>query len=164
VLAVYCDSLGATAGCTICLTQLSLDENSDCGIIGDAWFGSDKAAMALAMKGYNSILHIKKGHGLFLKTFVDDALKDAPRGVWIVLEAAHQNVSLVVIGYMYSTRKTLPLKMHVLLQRYLYSLRNEYTDEWGTFMFAMSIAQILYPIFFKEATLLTSIIRSVSLS
>ena len=41
------------------------------------------------------------------RSIIDDALKDAPGGVWIVLESLHQNVPLVAIGYRYSTRTTL---------------------------------------------------------
>jgi hypothetical protein len=44
---------------------------------------------------------------LFPKNFIDKALNDAPGGVWIVLEATHQGVPLVAIGYRYSTRTTL---------------------------------------------------------
>jgi hypothetical protein len=72
------------------------------------------------MHGYKAILQIKKGHGLFPKQFIKDALKDAPGGVWIVLESTHKNVPLVAIGYRYSTRTTLFLlqqRMHVQQQK-----------------------------------------------
>jgi hypothetical protein len=52
----YCDSLGATAACTLRLTNLALEGDSNSGIMGNAWFGSVKAATALAKKGYKSIL------------------------------------------------------------------------------------------------------------
>jgi hypothetical protein len=103
----YCDTLGATAACTLQLTELALDGNSECGIMGDAWFGSVKAAVALSKKGYKSILPVKTGHGLFPKNFIDDTLKDAPGGVWIILESIHQQVPLLAIGYRYSTLTTL---------------------------------------------------------
>ena len=73
----------------------------------DAWFGSMKAAVALAKEGYKAVLQVKTGNGLFPKKFIEDTLKDAPGGVWIVLEAIHDNVPLIAIGYSYSTRTTL---------------------------------------------------------
>jgi hypothetical protein len=129
----YCDTLGATAACTLRLSELSIDGNTDSGIMGDAWFGSVKAATALAKKGCKAILQVKTGHGLYPKAFIEEALKDAPGGVWIVLESTHLNVPLVAIGYWYSTRTTLffvatkdagttckgnPFEM-------------KYTDDWG---------------------------------
>jgi hypothetical protein len=41
---------GTTAACTLRLTQLALDGNSECGIMGDAWLGSLKSAVALLKK------------------------------------------------------------------------------------------------------------------
>jgi hypothetical protein len=129
----YCDTLGATAACTLRLTELALDGNSECGIMGDAWFGSVKAAVALSKKGYKSILQVKTGHGLFPKKFIDDTLKDAPGGVWIVLESVHQQVPLLAIGYRYSTRTTLFFVATKDSGRTTngnpYEMK--YTDDWG---------------------------------
>jgi hypothetical protein len=63
----YCGTLGATAAYTLRLTELALDGNSECGIMGDVWFGSVKAAVALLKKGFKSILQVKTGHDLFPK-------------------------------------------------------------------------------------------------
>jgi hypothetical protein len=53
------------------------------------------------------VLEVKTGHGLFPKKFIESALEDSPGGVWIVLEAIHDGVPLIAIGYRYSTRTTL---------------------------------------------------------
>jgi Transposase IS4 len=129
----YCDSLGATAACTLRLAELSLIGNTNSGLMGDAWFGSVKAATALAKKGYKAILQIKTGHSLFPKQFIEDALKDAPGGVWIVLESTHQNVPLVAIGYRYSTRTTLffVATKDAGTTKKGNSYEMKYTDDWG---------------------------------
>ncbi len=48
---------------------------------------------------------MKQYHNLFSKDFIEDALKDAPGGVHIVLEGTTRDeVSLVAIGYQYSRK------------------------------------------------------------
>ena len=132
-LGQYCDTLGATAACTLRLSEMSIESNTDSGIMGDAWFGSVKAATALALKGYKAILQVKTGHGLYPKAFIEEALKDAPGGVWIVMESTHQGVPLVAIGYQYSTRTTL----FFVATKDAGSTTNgtpyemKYTDDWG---------------------------------
>ena len=75
---------------------------------GDAWFGSVKAAAALADKGIECIMQVKTGHTLFPKQYVEEALKDTPGGVHIVLKGNHPNGhTLYAIGYCYSSKKTL---------------------------------------------------------
>jgi len=83
------------------------DDRTGAGLRADAWFGSVKAVAALAKKGYKAVLQVKTGHRLFPKKFIESALEDAPGGVWIVLEATHEGVPLIAIGYRYSTRTTL---------------------------------------------------------
>lgn len=77
------------------------------GVRCDAWFGSVKAATALGQKGYKAVLQVKTGHGLFPKKFIEDTLKDAPGGIWIVLQSTFQGIPLIAIGYCYSTHTTL---------------------------------------------------------
>jgi len=105
----HCAELGATAACTLRLMVEVHKDNSQAGagLPVDAWFGSMKAAVALAKEGYKAVLQVKTGNGLFPKKFIEDTLKDAPGGVWIVLEAIHDNVPLIVIGYSYSKRTML---------------------------------------------------------
>ena len=79
---------------------------------GDSWFGSVKAAAAMAAEGVESIMQIKTNHSLFPKTFIESSLEGAPGGVHIVLEGIHPNGhKLVAIGYRYSSRKTLMFVM-----------------------------------------------------
>ena len=75
---------------------------------GDAWFGSVKAAAAMAERGIECILQIKTGHSLYPKEFVQNALKDTPGGVHVVLKGRHPNGhTLYAIGYRYLSKKTL---------------------------------------------------------
>ncbi len=92
-----------------------------------------KAAVALAKKGYKAVLQVKTGHGLFPKKFIESALEDAPGGVWIVLEATHEGVPLIALGYRYSTRTTL----HFVATKDAGSTAKgtpyqmNFTDDWG---------------------------------
>lgn len=54
-------------------------------IKGDAWFGSVKAAAALANNGMEGVLQVKTGHSLFPKKIIEEALAGAPGGIHIVL-------------------------------------------------------------------------------
>jgi hypothetical protein len=129
----YVRTFGATAACTLRLSELCLNPDTNSGIMGDAWFGSVKAAVALAKKGYRAILQVKTGHGLFPKSFIEETLKDAPGGVWIVLEATHDGVPLLAIGYRYSTRTTLCFvatkDAGSTTKGNPYEMK--YTDDWG---------------------------------
>jgi hypothetical protein len=75
----------------------------------------------------------ERGQGCVLKRFIEDSLKDAPGGVWIVLQSTHQGVPLVAIGYRYSTRTTL----HFVATKDAGSTckgnpyHMKYTDDWG---------------------------------
>jgi hypothetical protein len=74
---------------------------------GDAWFGSVRAAAALGAKGHRAVLQVKNNSGLFPKSFIMDALENAPGGVHIVLKGTAPNgIELVAIGYRYSTKTT----------------------------------------------------------
>ena len=86
------------------------DVDDDCQLVmkGDAWFGSVKAAANLAQRGVECVLQVKTGHSLYPKKFIEDALKDAPGGVHMVLRGRHPNGhTLYAIGYCYSSKKTL---------------------------------------------------------
>ena len=45
------------------------------GVRSDAWFGSVKAASALAEQGYKAVLQIKTGHGHIPKNILKQLLK-----------------------------------------------------------------------------------------
>jgi hypothetical protein len=69
------------------------------GIHGDAWFGSVKAASEVAHRGHEAVFQIKQNHGLFPKAFIEEALKEAPGGVHILLEGTMQcEVPLIAVG------------------------------------------------------------------
>jgi hypothetical protein len=131
----YYDTLGATAACTLRLMEEAQrhDDRTGAGLRGDAWFGSVKAAVALAKKGYKAVLQIKTGHGLFPKKFIENALEDAPGGIWIVLEAIHDGVPLIAIGYRYSTRTTLLFvaTKDAGTTRKGNPYQMKFTDDWG---------------------------------
>jgi hypothetical protein len=75
---------------------------------GDAMFVSVQAAAALGANGHRAVLQVKNNSGLFPKSFIMDALENAPGGVHIVLKGTAPNgIDLVAIGYRYSTKTTL---------------------------------------------------------
>jgi hypothetical protein len=107
------------------------------GIRGDAWFGSVRAASEIAWHGYEAVFQIKQNHGLFPKSFIEEALKDAPGGVHIVLEGTTPcEVPLIAVGYRYS-RKTI---LFFVLTKGAGSLFNgdpyemKFTDSYGNIM------------------------------
>jgi hypothetical protein len=68
--------------------------------------------MRLQFRGHEGVFQVKQYHNLFPKDFIEDALKDAPGGVYIVLKGkTRDEVSLVAISYQYS-RKTV---LHFIL-------------------------------------------------
>ncbi len=116
----YNQALGATTGCTLRLMEEAAGEESFQGIIGDAWFGSTRTVSELARKNFEGIFQIKQYASLFPKKFIEDALKDAPGGVKIVLEGIHPSgKKLIAIGYQY--RYCFVILFHFY---YLYSLSN----------------------------------------
>lgn len=85
-----------------------LGDNKKLIVKGDSWFGSVRAAAALAQRGIQSILQIKTGHSLYPKDFIDEVLCNCPGGVHVVLEGIHPDgMKLIAIGYRYSSKKTL---------------------------------------------------------
>jgi hypothetical protein len=131
----HCARLGATAACTLRLMEEAQrgDARMGAGVRSDAWFGSVKAASALAEQGYKAVLQIKTGHGLYPKKYIETALEGAPGGVWIVLESIYQGTPLVAIGYRYSTRTTLffVATKNAGSTRSGAPYRMKYTDDWG---------------------------------
>ncbi len=131
----HCAALGATTACTLRLIEEAAegqDQNGD-GVRGNAWFGSVEAAVMLAKAGYKAVLQIKTGHGVFPKKKFEDTLKDAPGGVWIVLQLTYQGIPLVAIWYHYSTRTTLCFvatkDAGSTTKGKPYQMK--YTDDWG---------------------------------
>jgi hypothetical protein len=102
--------VGATAGCTLRLLLDTIPQdlkNSKHGVRGDAWFGSIRTANEIGLRGHDAVLQVKQYHSLFPKEFIENALKDAPGGVHILLEGTtNDEVPLVALGYRYS-RKTI---------------------------------------------------------
>ena len=75
---------------------------------GDSWFGSVKAAAAIAENDMQCVLQVKTSHTLFPKTYIENALANTPGGVHIVLKGRHPNGRLLIaMGYRYSAKKTL---------------------------------------------------------
>ena len=101
---------------------------------GDAWFGSVKAAAQLAERGIECILQVKTGHSLFPKAFIENALKDAPGGVHIVLRGQHPNgKTLFAIGYRYSGKKTMFFVMTPCAGSTIFGdkFESKFTDVYG---------------------------------
>jgi hypothetical protein len=66
------------------------------------------------LRDHEGIFQVKQYHACFPTDFIEEAIKEAPEGVHIILEGTTQNeVPLVVLGYRYS-RKTV---LHFVLMR-----------------------------------------------
>jgi len=127
----------ATTGCTLRLSLNTIPPQSASvkhGVRGDAWFGSVRTANEAGLRGHKGIFQVKQYHACFPKDFIEEALKEAPGGVHILLEGTTQNeVPLVVLEYRYS-RKTV---LHFVLTRNGCSskpgtpYRMKYTDSFG---------------------------------
>ena len=79
---------------------------------GDAWFGSVEAAVVAVERGMEAVCQIKSNHGLFLKQFIEESLKDALGGYHIALEGKHLSMAdLVTIGYRCNSKVTLLFAM-----------------------------------------------------
>ncbi len=50
------------------------------------------------------MLQAKTGHVLFPKKFIEETLKEALDGVWILLESIHKVIPPIAIGCHYSTK------------------------------------------------------------
>ena len=55
-------------------------------LIGDAWFGSARAAAATVERNIEVVHQSKTNHSLFPKQCIEEALKDAPGGCHVALE------------------------------------------------------------------------------
>ena len=112
--AQFNNTMGATAGCTVRLLLNSIPpgDQDKYGIQGDAWFGSINTANEVAIRGHEGVFQVKQYHNLFPKDFIEDALKDAPGGVHIVLKGTTRDeVTLVAVGYRYSSKTILHFVM-----------------------------------------------------
>jgi len=83
------------------------DDNLPLQMKGDAWFGSVKSAVNLAQRGMHGVFNVKQCHALYPKQYIDEALKDAPGGVSIVMKGCLNEHDLFAVGYRYSSKKTL---------------------------------------------------------
>jgi hypothetical protein len=129
--------LGATTGCTLRLLLGCVPQEMSGikhGVRGDAWFGSVRTANEVALRGHDGVFQMNQHHSFFPKEYIEEALKDAPGGVHILLEGVTEDeVSLVALGYRYS-RKTV---LHFVLTKNggspkpgdPYKMR--YTDSFG---------------------------------
>jgi hypothetical protein len=135
--AKFNSTVGATTGCTLRLLLNTIpeeDQGIKHGITGDAWFGSVNTANEVGLRGHEGVFQVKQYHALFPKDFIEDALKEAPGGIHIVLNGTTKDeVNLVAVGYRYS-RKTI---LHFVLSENAGSTGEgdpyemKYTDNYG---------------------------------
>ncbi len=107
---MFNNSVGATAGCTLRLLLESIPQEKQGikhRIRGDAWFGSVETASEIARRGHEAIFQVKQYHSFYPKAFIEEALKEAPGRVHIVLEGTTQcEVPLIAVGYRYSCKQS----------------------------------------------------------
>jgi len=66
------------------------------------------AASEVGMHGHEGVFQVKQNSALYPKSFIEDALKEAPGGVHNVSKGSAPNgVPLVAAGYCYSRKTTL---------------------------------------------------------
>lgn len=64
----YMKELGATAACTIRAGRKTTQDEAAVSILmGDAWFGSVRAAAAAAKYNMEAVYQVKSNHGLYPK-------------------------------------------------------------------------------------------------
>jgi hypothetical protein len=103
--------IGATAGCTLRLLLNKIPQEKEgvrhC-IRVDAWFGSFHTANEVALMGHDGIFQIKQYHALFPKDYIEEALKQAPGSIHILLDGMIQDeVKVIALGYRYSQKTVL---------------------------------------------------------
>ena len=107
----YFRDIGATASCTLRIAEGVSHKHIDClqeVVLGDSWFGSVKAAGALANEGFECILQIKQNHAQYPKQAITDILKDAPGGTKVVMTTTNSmGVELIATGYKYNKKSIL---------------------------------------------------------
>jgi hypothetical protein len=109
--AKFNNTIGATAGCTLRLLLNSIpvdQQGAKHGVRGDAWFGSVNTANEVIIRGHEGVFQVKQFHTLFPKEYIEEALKEAPGSVHIILKGSTRyEVNLVPIGYRYSRKAIL---------------------------------------------------------
>ena len=104
----YHQALGATAACTVRLSEEMAQSELTCGLKGDSWFGSVKSCNELSLRGKVGVFVVKTSTSLYPKKFIEATLADCPGGCHIVLEGTHPSgQQLIAMGYRYSTKCTL---------------------------------------------------------
>ncbi len=73
----------------------------------DSGFGGLDMVVTLAEKGIASIVHIKGSHALFPKEALEDALRGAPGGSHLEMQAIINGHNYIAVGYKYNSKKTL---------------------------------------------------------
>jgi hypothetical protein len=65
-------------------------------------------ASEVGMRGHEGVFQVKQNSALYPKSFIEEAFKEAPGGVRIVLKGSAPNgVPLIAFGYCYSRKTTL---------------------------------------------------------
>jgi hypothetical protein len=87
----------------------------------------------LAKKGYNTVLQVKTGHGLFQKRSSLKRLKETLVGVWIVLESIVKDIPLIGIGYCHIMQTTLVFvaTKNSGSTKKCDSYKTRYANDWG---------------------------------
>eukprot|EP00873_Tetraselmis_striata_P028533 jgi/Tetstr1/448797/TSEL_036031.t1 len=101
----HAPELGVTAACTLRMAERSAPAGAT--VLGDSWFASVKAAVAVGKTGRHFIGCVKTSHSLYPKAYLESHLKDKPAGSRMVLRSTVEGVGLMAIGYKYNRRRVL---------------------------------------------------------
>jgi len=112
----YQQELGVTDACVLRGVMATGDSNSrfesnETGklFLSDSWFGSVKSFANVVLAGHHACILVKTANSRSSKKFLDETMKDFPRGTWITLEGRSQKeeIDLVYVGYKYNKKTVL---------------------------------------------------------
>ncbi len=135
--ALYNHQWGATAACMLRLLESTIPENElqICrDLWGDVWFCYELTASDVGIHDHEGVFQVKQNLTLQLKSFIEEASKEAPGGAHIFLKGTAPNgVSLVPIGHCYSKKTTFYFvateNYGSTIKGYAYVMK--YTDSYG---------------------------------
>lgn len=88
--------------------ELINNQNARDTYLGDAWFGSVLAVVALKKKFNTNFVGVVKGsHGCYPKNYLPEVMKEWPAGSHLVLESKIEGVDIIAMGYKYNHRKVI---------------------------------------------------------
>jgi hypothetical protein len=107
----YSAAHGCTSGCSLRLSEACnqpVDPEEKRGVKGDSWFGHVRLADNFGQQGIRAMLQIKTGHAFYPAKFMEEKLKEDPRGCWTTMKGkGPRGTDLLSIRYKYNIKRVL---------------------------------------------------------